>query len=337
MSLKSTLRDFVLPVLIPLIGPSLAAAQTRELRVHVCVGSDNVLHRVDLRQACRDLEKSFFLVRALPKVDPLAADDEKPETTARAEKPAGTDSDPAAPPRGDPSNSAPATVAPDVRRIRALEQRLRTLERRPRSRAIAPFEVIDRGRWPIVRVEPDGVRFFHQGQQKAFLSTSSLGATVTLGTTLQTHVFSFGKDAGFIVDRDERTRVDLGVGERGNVRLLFSDSESNPVAGLGQATDGTGAIRVAATTGAIKASLQVDSSGKGLATVFNEPGHAVAALARGDNPGGLLQIGDSESEPVVKAGVSANGRYGVVLAGPAAIFPANGLGLPGSFLLGSAK
>jgi hypothetical protein len=109
------------------------------------------------------------------------------------------------------------------------------------------------------------------------------------------------------------------------------------LAAIGQSVAGTGAVRIGSRDGTIKAAIQVDGKDQGMFSIHRDAGVALATLTHGDNPGGLLEIGDPGSQPLVKAGVSEGGRYGVVLTGPSAIFPANGMGLPGSYLLGAAR
>jgi hypothetical protein len=178
---------------------------------------------------------------------------------------------------------------------------------------------------------------YHDGQPQAEFSVSKYGGNIVLGKELRTQLFSFGKQAGFTIDQGDKSIVDLGTGDSGNYRLVFLSSDGNAIAGIGQSAAGTAAVRIGSRDGKMKAAMQIDSRNNGMVTIFGNSENPLASLTHGENPGGLLEIGDADSQPVVKAGVASGGRYGVVLAGPAAIFPANGMGLPGSYLLGSAK
>ena len=117
--------------------------------------------------------------------------------------------------------------------------------------------------------------------------------------------------------------------------MTFPSPASGNIAGIGESRAGTGAIVVGNFSGTVLASL-TGSDGKGAVGVSNNSGAAVAALSEGATRGGLLSIGDSASEPMVKMGV-AQDRYGIVLTGPRAGFPLiPGSGLPGSYIMGCA-
>jgi hypothetical protein len=296
---------------LSLIWPTTLCAQTENGgAIHACVGPDRVLRRVQLQEPCPAGQRSLYLA------EPEDEEENEPEEdTPEPEKP------------------------PVDPRIRDLEIRVTALKNRPRSRLKAPFEVVDQAGKPILRVEPGAVRFYDGGKQVAVITLFDDGAFFTVGGS-ESLKASFGASSGmggFFMSEGGKSRLELGKGEKGNFRLVFLTPDEKQVAGIGESAEGTGAARIGSSDGALKASMQLDKGARGAFRIFNAGGNALLSLTQGDNPGGLLEIGDSGSEPMVKAGVSSAGSYGVVLAGPASIFPATGLGLPGSYLLGAAQ
>ncbi len=202
-----------------------------------------------------------------------------------------------------------------------------------RNQVVAPFEVIDRTGEVILSVERDFVKIFHAGQAQAQIAVSENGANIVLGDALKAHLYSFAGDAGFTVEDKGTERIALGTGENGNHRLVFLTADGKTIAGIGETTQGTGAVRVGTADGGIRASMQLDGEGKGLVAVMNDAGLPIAALKEGANGGGLLEITNAQGEPMVHAGVHEDG-YGVVKTGPASFATGAGLGLPGSYIIG---
>lgn len=226
----------------------------------------------------------------------------------------------------EPPKSGSASAA-----ITELERRVAELERRPM------FEVVDKAGRPIFRVAPGSALVFSGSTPVAAMRATPDGGFFT-GRSMQgfsASVGASGARSGVRITEDGITRTEIGKLAQGNYAMTFPSPASGNIAGIGESRAGTGAIVVGNFSGTVLASL-TGSDGKGAAGVSNNTGSAVAALSEGATRGGLLSIGDSTSEPMVKMGV-AQDRYGIVLTGPRAGFPLiPGSGLPGSYIMGCA-
>lgn len=216
-------------------------------------------------------------------------------------------------------------------RLERLEQRLGVIERSP------VFEVVDKQSRIVFRVGRGSARLFTSRglsavEVHAAAEGGYLGARSSSGT-LETVMGVSTNRAGLRLREGGEPRIDLGKKELKNYSLTIPSPDDDVVAGIGESTKGGGLMVLGNADGNTRATM-AGIDGKGSVTVFNRIGVTALVLTEGDAGGGSIYITDGV-QPVVK--MNTNGRYGAVLAGPAAGFPLVwGSGLPGSYFLGCA-
>ena len=208
--------------------------------------------------------------------------------------------EPAAPHR--PERGAPAEEVERLReRIDVLTQRMSDLEGKLAAKELgmankvkAPFEVVDAGGKPILRVVDGTGRglslFTASGAQVAFISALPAGG-----------FFKAKSAAGF-------PEVVLGV-TTGVGAFIVRDAE----------------LKARATLGLI--------NGKPSLEFANENHVGIGAFGQGTTGGGYLQLGNADGDARVDAGVNVKG-CGVVRTHPLGNAGAGLVGMPGTFLLG---
>ena len=208
--------------------------------------------------------------------------------------------EPAAPRR--PEGGAPAEEVERLReRIDVLTQRMSDLEGKLAAKELgmaykvkAPFEVVDAGGKPILRVVDGTSRglslFSASGAQVAFVSALPAGG-----------FFKAKSAAGF-------PEVVLGV-TTGVGAFIVRDAE----------------LKARATLGLV--------NGKPSLEFANENYLGIAALGQAPSGGGYLQLGDAEGNARVDAGVNVK-NCGVVRTHPLGNPGVGLVGMPGTFLLG---
>jgi hypothetical protein len=286
--------------------PGQAASQAdRDSGRSVCAGADAVLRFIEEGRTCPDGQQRVDVEEA--EEEPLEWDDDGPDDSVEE--------------RG-----------PGAGRLAELERRVRELEERPQ------FEVVDKAGQPIFRVSPGTALVYNKAQVPVaairatseggyFVGRSPDGLAASIGAT--------GVRSGVRISERGITRSYTGKQEYGNYALTFPSPANGNIAAIGESRAGTGALVIGNFNGTILASL-TGSDGKGAIGASNRGGNAVISLSEGATRGGLLAIGDTASEPMVKMGV-AQDRYGIVLTGPKAGFPLiPGSGLPGSYIMGCA-
>jgi hypothetical protein len=309
-------------------GPALDPAIT----VHLCEADRGLLQMVDIAAQCAPGRRSLFLRKAGAAT--IAQSGEK-----------------CASPRASDTSDA------DKRRIAQLEQRLQKLEQAATrgelgARVVAPFKVVDRAGRPIFSVEGGqyfvDVKVFNaEGKVAAGISGKPWGGTVWGQSASGTLVAGLGEVAplgtghiGVSIEEKDMPRVWLARSQStGTYQLQFYSSADKQVAGIGEATGGSGGVFVADSAGTRKALMGVTAQRKGMVWIANGRSEgAVASLTEGASGGGLLDIWSSSGgQPMVEAGVAAGG-FGVVRAGPESFKPGYGvLGLPGSYITGKPK
>ncbi len=270
--------------------------------VRVCVGGDGVLHAPATGQSCPAGQRSLAL---------------------------------AGPRAGGPGPATPGQPGqkpdPAYEAVLDLHRRVSALEARP------VFEVVDQNDRPIFTVGAGLARLYNSsGGVVATINATAAGGFFTGRTPtglLAASVGASGSRGGVLMSEKGVPRIDLGKQEGGNFSLRFPAPGGGVVAGIGESRAGTGAISVAEIGGWLKALLSV-ADDKGTASVLNGAATLIS-MTEGATAGGLLSIGDAQSEPMVRMGVTKD-RYGIVLTGPAAGLPlVPATGLPGSYIIGS--
>ena len=213
--------------------------------------------------------------------------------------------------------------------LAALDGRIRALEN------AAYFEVVTKEGRPIFRVAPGGVRVYNQSG----MAVAGIGATEAGGffnarsatSPVEASIGASQMQAGVRVMEEGLLLLDLTTKE--GVSSLRVPSGTGLIAGIGASRAGTGALLVGTLGGQVKGTFTVED-GRGLVQVSKEQGSGGLSMLEAGIGGGLLDIavrGDS----AVKMG--QNGKYGLVLAGPALGLPlVPKSGLPGSYFLGCA-
>ncbi len=293
------------------VASAIAGIEAQGGDIQICVGADRVL-RVAEGGGCKAGERS------LGSAGPLVA-----------------------PPGGE------ADLAEYKRRLAQLEERVRNLEDAAshtgigRQRVTAPFEVVDRTGKTILKVIDTPKRqleLYNEGGAKvAAIEASDDGGRFVAAASNQrqvTALVAWETFSGVVSNEDDKRRLELGRGDKGNYRLLFLNSEGVRVAGLGQMTDtGAGNAFVRSPKGGA-AELIIDAKGAAQINVLNPKGLAIAQLRQTADGTGALTLTSASGEPMVDAGV-ISGSFGVVRAGPAAFKSGVGLlGLPGSYIAG---
>ncbi len=131
-------------------------------------------------------------------------------------------------------------------------------------------------------------------------------------------------------------RIELGGTEGSNYSLKFPGF-IGPIAGIGEAKAGNGALVIGDSKGTKRVAMFTGDDGKGLIAIYNEKGTPLGVL--GEAPGnasGELVLADANGEPRVKMGTNGN-RYGVVMALPQGLPYVPKSGLPGSYMFGCAS
>ena len=153
-----------------------------------------------------------------------------------------------------------------------------------------------------------------------------------------------------LFDSSGGERVTIAAGEKGAFAVKVSGTGQAPVASLGEASIGGGAVAAynkAGTIGAIVSgtgqihvandagqtfATMVAEKNQGAFTIRSASGTTIARLGEGSS-GGLFQLADHAGNAMVEAGIIPSG-LGVVRAYPVGS-PAVGLvGMPGTFILG---
>jgi len=230
-------------------------------------------------------------------------------------------------------------------RVSSLERRLKELENRRSdgqllgSKAVAPFEVVDKAGQRVFFVEGGRAVLYSGGTVVARLVANEHGgyletrsATASLAATIGVS----GERASVLIAENGRDRVDLGRNNNGSYGLRVYEPGGHLIAGIGQATAGSGVAMVADTSGKQRAAMYVQANGGGIVEILNRQDTGVATLSAGALGSGLLQLSNRSGKVMVEAGVTEDG-VGLVRAGPSGFPPGVGLlGLPGSFIIGKA-
>jgi hypothetical protein len=298
-------------------------AQSPADAIHVCAAEDGILRLAEGSTTCPAGQKSLYLAK------PGAP------TTKNAEQ------------KADESQSESLQ-----RRLANLEQRIKELEAAANrgelgNRVVAPFEVVDRAGKRIFAVEqPFGATLVSVFNRDSEAAGATIGATPQGGyffamsaSDSHAELSALGSYSGVTVVENDVTRVDLGRDKgKGTYRLKFFTSAGKDVAGIGQSADTNGGLVVIQdAAGKTRAGMGITPDGKGAISVRNSSETTIAGLFEGSNKGGLLEIDSSSGQPMVEAGVEAEG-FGVVRAGPEGFKPGVGiLGLPGSYIAGKSK
>ena len=229
-------------------------------------------------------------------------------------------------------------------RMAALERRLKELESRRGdgrllgSKAVAPFEVVDNAGQRIFLVDEGRAVLYSGGTVVARLIANEHGGYLETRSTTTANLGAAigvsGERASVLVAENGRDRIDLGRNNKGSYGLRVYDPGGHLIAGIGQATAGSGVAMVADTSGKQRAAMYVQSNGGGIVEILNPQGTGVATLSAGKQGTGQLQLSNESGKVMVEAGVTEDG-VGLVRAGPAGFPPGVGiLGLPGSFIIG---
>lgn len=298
-------------------------AQGREGAIHVCVAEDGVLRLAAVDSMCPAGQKSLYLATGGDLANKSAA------------------------PKPDDPQSASLQ-----RRLVELEQRVKDLEDAAGrgelgQKVVAPFEVVDRSGKRIFSVEDGNARYVNlfnrDGKQVAGIGATAPGGyffASSATSDLFARVTAEGSSSGVTVEENEVIRLDLGRDKgKGTYRLKFFTNAGTDVAGIGESTETKGGLAVIQDeSGRTRASIGVRSGeGGGGIFIHNSRGTMVAGLTEGSAKSGLLLINSSAGQPMVEAGVTAEG-FGVVRAGPEGFKPGVGiLGLPGSYIAGKPQ
>ena len=218
-------------------------------------------------------------------------------------------------------------------RINALKQRVAYLEQQAKSgqltrKAVAPFEVDNRGGQRIFYVSPDrDVELYQGGRRVASMSAGDIG---TLWASNGSQVARLWP-RGFDLIENEQPSIDLGKDSKeGNYRLIFNNG-GKMIASIGVShVSNAGIALVADGSGSQKADIACPYD-YGVVEVERGEGFTVARLT--ESNGGYFIACSSLgcNPPAVEAG--DGGGYGVVRTGP--LFYNQGpTGAPGSFLTG---
>ena len=230
----------------------------------------------------------------------------------------------------DPNKSTKKSTESD--RLAGLEDRISKLENS------SLFEVVNKGGNVIFSVAPGSLQVYNEDRVPvaAILATPEGGQFVgrSADGNLSAFIGSYGERAGLRLSEGNVPRLDLLRQTAGNYALRLP-SVDGVIAGIGESQAETGALIIGDLGGRKKASM-ILADGKGTIGIFNGGGKAILSLTEGATGGGLFEIGDANSETMVKMGAKDD-RYGVVMAGPKAGFPLiQKSGLPGSYILGCA-
>lgn len=293
------------------VASAIAGIEAQGGDVQICVGADRVL-RVAEGGVCKAGESS------LGSAGPLAA-----------------------PPGGE------ADLAEYKRRLAQLEERVRSLEDAAshtglgRQRVTAPFEVVDRSGKTILKVIETPKRqleLYNQGGAKvAAIEASDDGGRFVAAASNQrqvTALVAWETFSGVVSNEDDKRRLELGRGDKGNYRLLFMNAAGEKVAGLGQMIETGAGNAFVLSPGGGAAELLLDDKGSAQINVLSPKRIAVAQLRQTADGSGALMLTNASGVPMVDAGVISD-SFGVVRAGPAAFKSGVGLlGLPGSYIAG---
>lgn len=295
---------------------SAATAETPGRGLIVCVGEDTILRAMPASLGCLPGQVPLPLEPMTNTPDPLNILDLYDDD----------DSKPA-------SSTEPPTANADL--LTQLEQRVGRLRRSPL------FTVVDKDGQPLFSVRPGAVLEYNaSGAAVAAIRATEDGGFFRSMASDASVAVSTGVGewrAGLTIKEGEASKVELGRQPAGNFALKFVSTSpaDEPIAGIGEARGGAGALAVGPSGGQRMASLSVDE-GRGAFSIFSRGGTNIATLRQSEAGGGILILGDGGGRQMVKMVVNDD-RYGAVLTGPGAGFPfIPASGLPGSYFFGCA-
>jgi hypothetical protein len=230
-------------------------------------------------------------------------------------------------------------------RVEALKDRLSALEERERlgrlvpTRVVAPFEVIDRNKQRILRIDEQSVTAYNEaGQILAWIVADRAGGELQIeradGAKSGT-LSARDQKAHLLLEEGTKPRIELGRRIDGRYGLKIFSKTGPVVAYMGQSDMGNGLIFIAGKDGKRGAeAYSDDNTNTGFVTVKNTKGLDVGSLYSDADGAGRLRLTNAEGEIHVNAGVT-EGR-GVVQTGPGMRHSGVGiLGLVPSYILGN--
>jgi hypothetical protein len=242
-----------------------------------------------------------------------------------------------------------APSCPDERKLLALEQRVKELEKRAAegrllgSKVVAPFEVENEAGKRVFKVDDGYVWFYNSnGVTSARVVMQEKGGYFIAASTtakLAATIGAVDRHVNVFVTENDQHRINLGTNDKGRYALRVLDaSGSKLLAGIGEESNGAGngAVLVGDAQGNTRAAMYVHPGG-GVVNVTNKAGRGVGALYATEAGNGRMELFNDAGVVMVQAGVN-EANIGMVRAGPAGFHPGVGiLGLPGSYIAGKAE